>query len=1358
MKAQEKDGSSSWLGLPRWVALFLAASLVAGAGFLLWFTAQAFSRSSTLDARRVRALNIAADYIAKWPAVATTIAQTSLFHRSKSSAAKESGAGKVFYAYLYHPEFGDFRVKYDLGSSKCDPELDIYKNRLTVRGEALGSADKVSEPEKTYIERARKAAWVPLRSSGDRICFTIANLDLGKVAPRGAFSHLLLIQDPRRGEEKGSPTESQAASWRDGRVVAWVGPYELPIRRLSDLPALGSEVSKVVATAEATYSASTKQAAIQRADLGATDALEPFNSRIAGADYRFYWRPIALDLPGEVTDPKQQLNSYILVGVVPSRVAADPGHSRTEVLAFAFALFMLIALMPVLKLALLGPVDSMKAIEVAGICFGIVAAAALGTALWIGVRDVLVARNAALPEVARAAASLSRNIDRGLHDALLSFEMDRISQKLGSGASNALVVGSASVVTVGRSTPLALIENLFLLDANGRQAAGTAMNAARDHVGTNFDLSDRVYFRRAMDEDFAPHSESLAVARREQAPCTIWNDIQGGLVFEQVRSRTDGAPKTVVAAKLRQPAKSLTDCDPKSAKLISNKERLRPSAVVAGIVLPSMLSPTLDPGIRYAVVDVRDDAVGRPVLFHSDAYRAGVELFDESLDRRTRARLSNEIAGATCDSKSATTDPETNDFTGAYEQESTLFAVARVPCTDWAVVTFKSRGLIDAQAVKPLVYAIIVWASLTVFPFFLWMLAASWRGDGAWVWLWPEPTKAKRDAYGALALLLAGGALLAVILMELAAPFEAFLLAALSAVAALGWLAWVHIKQAREQRWNDPLDNATEVRFTLFAMMLIIMVSLVPVAALTSDARAYFAQVAAAETKASRQLSEQAQAKLQNGILRMQGLATASTDIQSKEAGKCTPRPGSDPGADECASPPHYFTEELRAAAGYESKLQLVAKAPTHWFFGPRQVRFADRFTLFSLALVILVVLGFAIWASLRGLFGFGVSLEAIEYPRLPGVQITKTWWLLKEWVLPPRFLVIRAGDNHLKALQENAVDMDLNDDIKHERELTLPPPNPAHPRLLLIRNLGLLLGDPDGRRKALERLERILAKQGDPPSYRIAILTSLTPLERLLQSYERERDENYELGSEHQTIARRERAKHREDMRWSAVFEQFTTYYHAARPRTAPPDLNWEGDAVKQIWRELEYVPDPVVAAMMWDPKTPLLEQEILTWARSIAEKNPQPQAIVDHLTSNLIEHYHLMWSLSSRAERLLLYRIAHDHIPNVATAYMLRSLVKRGLIVLDPYPRTMNQSFAQFIRHAEKPDTIKDWRRTQQHGGWDVARLLFGLLLPLAIGVLIVAAIRSGNSIVSIIPLIVAAGPALINALSSARRTAAA
>ncbi len=516
-----------------------------------------------------------------------------------------------------------------------------------------------------------------------------------------------------------------------------------------------------------------------------------------------------------------------------------------------------------------------------------------------------------------------------------------------------------------------------------------------------------------------------------------------------------------------------------------------------------------------------------------------------------------------------------------------------------------------------------------------------------------------------------------------------------------------------------------------------------PVLALAADARGYYEELSAAHNDVARQKTDDERLRSWHAIARMEGVETP-------------PIPNHATKLPECANCPDYFVKHLRAEAGHEDTLEQVSRQPFHWFLGLHGFRYVDDFTLLPLLMLIVIILWLAIRASLQGLFGFGVALEAIEYPTLKvghggGVEVDD---------LPPRFLVVGADERLLQALKRRAEEMDLNSDIRKRRALRLPSRGADGPKLLLIRNLGQLLGDPDYRREALERLEQIVAEQGEPPRYRIAILTSLTPLERLLQSFERERDENDRLGEEAQTTARLERAKHREDMRWSAVFEEFTTYYQAAVRRVCPEnlDLDKEGHAVKLIWQELEYVPDQVVAAMIGHAEKPLSCEHILNWARGIADHHPGDSAIVDYLASSLIEHYHLMWALSSREERLLLYRIAHGHTPNIARAYALRSLVKRGLVVLDPYPRTMNQSFAQFVQHVETPKTITRWRRSQVQGSWGSARLLLALALPLALGVLIFAAIRNGNSLAAIIPLIIATGPALIHALGAAKRTAAA
>jgi hypothetical protein len=348
---------------------------------------------------------------------------------------------------------------------------------------------------------------------------------------------------------------------------------------------------------------------------------------------------------------------------------------------------------------------------------------------------------------------------------------------------------------------------------------------------------------------------------------------------------------------------------------------------------------------------------------------------------------------------------------------------------------------------------------------------------------------------------------------------------------------------------------------------------------------------------------------------------------------------------------------------------------------------------------------------------------------------------------------MIGASDAQTKALKAAGTEFDLFDRITNQRPFKVPshwPPARGPLKVVVVTNFELLLGDPEQRRAALGALERLAAEQGDSrdPRYLIAILASLSPLDRLLQSIEREREESKGFTKEQEITVRRERIKYREDMRWSALLEEFTTFYRAASPRSLPSGETLENKPnVETVWRELEYLPDHAVAAVIGYLQKPLEPKEVFAWAEKLANSVTEPRAIIDYLASNLIEHYHLVWSLSGRAERLLLYEFAHRKFPHLARAYSLRSLIRRGLVVLDPYPRVVNESFAQFICHVEKSTTIQRWRATQEAGLWRVVRVAVGLALPLTLGVLLFALINSGESLSTVLPLLLAAGPVLIN-----------
>jgi hypothetical protein len=156
---------------------------------------------------------------------------------------------------------------------------------------------------------------------------------------------------------------------------------------------------------------------------------------------------------------------------------------------------------------------------------------------------------------------------------------------------------------------------------------------------------------------------------------------------------------------------------------------------------------------------------------------------------------------------------------------------------------------------------------------------------------------------------------------------------------------------------------------------------------------------------------------------------------------------------------------------------------------------------------------------------------------------------------------------------------------------------------------------------------------------------------------------------------------------------------------------------------------------------------ERVLNWATAV--EAPSEEAAIDYLRSTLIEHYEQCWAASTFSERLVLDAIARGSFVNVRVAFAMQSLVRRGLVILDPAPRLMNRSFAAFVTLAERPDTLRDWRKRQPRSNWSVARFPIMAVIPVGAIVLAAGAAQSGQQVTALFSLLVAGGPALFTAL---------
>jgi hypothetical protein len=539
---------------------------------------------------------------------------------------------------------------------------------------------------------------------------------------------------------------------------------------------------------------------------------------------------------------------------------------------------------------------------------------------------------------------------------------------------------------------------------------------------------------------------------------------------------------------------------------------------------------------------------------------------------------------------------------------------------------------------------------------------------------------------------------------------------------------------------RDPLSEATEAHFRRLMLVLLLLLGVVPILGLADDARGHFRAVAA-HAQAEADFAADSQAAHESAsIRRVFRLAWRDRPFPAASAPAAPVLPGE----------PLSLTAAARDIAIGDDSVVPVA-APGALAPGlPRPVGLILLLLFLGLLGGLIVV---AVRTVGRSLFGFGVALEAVDYPRFDELGGEGPRRLRLDSVRPC-FMAIGAPSWVRAALiaaadaEHDLYEVTASDEAAAAVQL---PSVEGRPSLLLLHDFELLFRDAARRQRALELIERLLEDQRLQPAgsrARIGLLADLSPLDRFLQSSEHREDADPEV--------ERARWTNAEDIRWSRILEQFTNYVYRAAPRAETGIQLEPGDrALRLVLDELAYLPDHVVEAIIPDTSAGLEAREIVEWARRKQLDRQTEAAIIDFLASQLIEHYHYLWSVSSRAEQILIYRFAHGQLVNISEAYALRSLVRRGIVVLDPVPRIMNRSFAQFVRHVEEPKRLRIWQQSQPDGLWTRLRAPLTFVLPLLLAFFAILLAEGANSIASTVPLLLAAGPAVLNIIGGLRRS---
>ncbi|MBV1928019.1 MAG: cache domain-containing protein [Gammaproteobacteria bacterium] len=333
--------------------------------------------------------------------------------------------------------------------------------------------------------------------------------------------------------------------------------------------------------------------------------------------------------------------------------------------------------------------------------------------------------------------------------------------------------------------------------------------------------------------------------------------------------------------------------------------------------------------------------------------------------------------------------------------------------------------------------------------------------------------------------------------------------------------------------------------------------------------------------------------------------------------------------------------------------------------------------------------------------------------------------------------MVLRASDSHIytKGPRKTAwkceiLKLDTACEYKFIRLQKVLDSNPGTE--VKILHLAILTDDVEQRRKILPLLECLVKENLET---KITLYADFNPLYRLTRP-----DAYRDNTSEDAGFVR-----DRESLRWSSLLSRFAKEY-AWAPRD---NLNWLD------WKDKDKVGDLTCAREMriFHPES---EVEALLKNKLFHARKEGLYSVHDDIPAEDIialacelggAYYRKLWEECTHNERVLLHAIAAGRCVNTLNIEIISHLMRRGLLVMEPSLSLVNESFAEFIREAETPETYQHWQNDEQEkGAWQALRVPFMFLLFVPIAILLVVATEELNSVIALMTPILTVIPMLM------------
>lgn len=1415
--------------MPSWLKVLAGAAAAVAIAVTAWLVLSGEAIVGDAHRRNFHDLDVAAHGLESWPDALRILARAQFVAGNiRPATGRQQDDGWTYRVMVTSPTLGPYQILYAVRDSEaaCNLLRATVQEHERMRLPFIASNRSGEGPQLKIVDsiplrdlyRADHAATAPLPSNGitiDRISADGGPQGNPMVWPTNAFlcyASVVSIERLLAVRSSRSPIVNYLIVDGDRRVVRQLGASPIPIDSIDQLAPQDSALNLALATA-IPASRTTIQAS---KPTRLAEALDPVPLTIARRAYVAYVRPFHLPpgVPGcEPTDGVVKgpapPSTCFLVGLVPQEemrrsalsIAPLPGT------IFLLAFILLLALVPAIQVLLIGPGEAVPKLTAIFAIAGLVLAAGVATITVTFAGDVIREREAARRQgqliAERMAALVGADITAALR-ATVRLEAANHTHLIGSSGDADTIEPRPYDARGDMRQTTAFGDRLFgtltFIDATGRNlACGAATLRFNIAAGSRTDVGGRDYFARLRERKF-----DGPVPARPELRYTI----------DQIRSQTDGINRTTLAlGPLPTAAGRSASC--------------QPFLLLATTILPDLVSPVLPSPFGFMVVDGRAAGITLPVLFHSEEQRAGVETLTTALDNNAIAALREWWS-----TDATAMDRPAGTFVARYDGARRGFAAASIPGTPWMLLIQHPLDKIDRIAARTALFAVANWISWCAgAPLLYWLMRRLYllsRGrpynlgrDLARMW----PRERSGRPYRRLAVQLACLAGIAIPLVLLFGSILPSLAVLIAAAAATGTLVLLFVASGREADTVGALRPETERDYRRMLGVAALSVAVVPALALWGDARTlvvaqHDAQVLAEMTKPSGAI-----ARWQTGIEQL----GASVGLSVNAFRSCAERSACLAGidarpvtndaivADEVPGlsgtlarwigrPPPTHRTCTRDAGALRT---LCARDTAGWRQGGISAHAAPLPSLarggwldFVMVALIGAVMGIGLWQLfgrlLVAMAGFGIPLEAITRPNLYVGDRDCAPPLTIATPLPDRALIVGAPlvlREHFIATHgtgRSSPTAYTQVDLAAPGTLQLGPGD----NRIVAFGLQLVLNDGDRRREALQRLEACDRHIRKVAGRQLVIMSALSPLERIIDAYERDRDDQ----NGDQALL-----KYREQLRWSLLLERYATFTFRAvdnynpdgrRSRAKvllaqvdeqlslvepnPRERHRRIRIIETMLAEIRWLPAHVVESAIgvditgpiarlaarrrkWANIFPLRDLYyqwvivplVIEWALRL--KPASRQATVDYLRGAIIEHYQQCWSASTLAERVVLDHLAHDRVVNVERASIaLTALVRRGLVVFDPTPRLMNNSFRMFVRQAERPERIREWRALQPVGAWARARLPLLIAIPTIGAAIVLEAIWAGVDPAIILPLFLAGLPALATQIGQVVRLA--